>query len=428
MLDMLAKWNRWGVAKLPGGHYRKISDQICRFVDTPDIIVLVGLRRAGKTTILFQIMDYLESQQIPREAILHVNFEEPALGTKLDIQLLDKIYDTYRSSVYPEGKAYLFFDEIQNITQWERWIRSRNESEEIKIFLTGSSAHLMSRELGTLLTGRHISFPIYPLSFSEYLQFKKIDPTQLPDFPIATPYPVKHALKNYLQWGGFPEVVLSESDERRELLLKQYFDDLLFKDVAMRYSVRDISLLRNLAIYLLTQTASLISFHRIAKKFGISIETSRTYCHYLQSAFLIDLLPFYSLKTSERNRHPQKVHALDLGLRYITAFSGSTDLGRNIETLVYQQLKRYQDGDIYYWKGKQETDFAVREGNTITKLIQVTADDLSEEKVYQREKQALQESSTHFKKAKTQLITSELSKREESSIIPLWYFLLYQCK
>lgn len=422
MLDTIAKWNRWGGANLFSGYKRSISDQVCRFTDTPDIIVLVGLRRAGKTTVLFQVMDYLEAQQVPQEAVLHVNFEEPALGTQLNLQLLDKIYETYRSSIYPDGKAYLFFDEIQNVAQWERWVRARNESENIKIFLTGSSAHLMSRELGTLLTGRHLSFPIFPLSFNEYLQFLKID---LPKkcLPIAAPHTVQHALQNYLKWGGLPEVVLSQTDERRELLLKQYFDDLLFKDVAMRYQIRDINLLRNLAIYLLTQTASLISFHRIATKFGISLETARTYGHCLQAAFLIDFLPFYSLKASERNRNPQKVHALDLGLRQIAAFSGSSDLGRNMETLVYQQLKRSQQYDIYYWKGKQEIDFALRKGNTITQLIQVAADDLSDEKIYQRERKALDEATLHFKNAETQLITGNFSSRNDKMLVPLWYFL-----
>src|SRR3989338_10396170 len=174
MLPLLSNWNRWGNESLKSGVSRVITQHIHPLVDTSDVIVLIGMRRAGKTTILFQLMDYLESRNIPQEAMLHVNFEEPALATELTVNFLDEIYREYRSKVFPKGKAYLFFDEIQNVPQWERWVRARNESEDIKIFLTGSSAHLMSRELGTILTGRHVSFVVNPLSFSEYLQFQKI--------------------------------------------------------------------------------------------------------------------------------------------------------------------------------------------------------------------------------------------------------------
>lgn len=424
MLSTLSKWNRWGQASLKSGHLRDITAQICRFADTKDIIVLTGLRRAGKTTVLFQIMDYLETQQVPQQAMLHINFEEPALASELNTSWLQKAYDEYRASVYPTGKVYLFLDEIQNLPEWERWVRARNESENIKIFLTGSSANLMSRELGTLLTGRHLNFAIYPLSFKECLAIKNIALPK-PLLPVDASAEIQNALQQYLRWGSFPEVVLSDTDERRELLLKQYLDDLLFKDVAMRYQIRDISLLRHLAIHLLTQTASLISFNRLSKQFGVSLEVITHYCSYLQEAFLIDFIPFYSLKVAQRNRHPQKVHVIDSGLRYIAALSESVDLGRLMESLVYQTLKRCRHYDIYYWKGKHEIDFLIKKGNTVTDLLQVSAT-LDNQATYQREVNALQEASQEFQQAKTHLVAGTLPQNNPKNILPLWYFMISQ--
>ena len=142
MLNLISQWNRWGATTLPSGQKRDILSEISGFLDTPEIIVLVGLRRAGKTTVLYQLMDQLEQQGIPQEAMLHMNFEEPAIAPNLNLETLDQIYQTYREQVYPSGKAYLLFDEIQNVPQWERWVRTRNEREDIKIFITASSANL----------------------------------------------------------------------------------------------------------------------------------------------------------------------------------------------------------------------------------------------------------------------------------------------
>ena len=224
----------------------------------------MGARRCGKTTVMFQIMDKLEELGIDQKAVLHINCEEPFFAQRLSIDLLDEIYETFRQKIWPSGKAYIFIDEIQNVPEWERWVRARNESENIKIFITCSSSKLMSRELGTLLTGRHVSMMVYPLNFSEFCLFrdKKIE--------LLDNHEIKYLLDNYLTWGGFPEVVLALEEERKEVLLKQYFDDILFRDISLRHNIRDIFLLRNLAVFLMTQTASLISFNRIANLFGIS--------------------------------------------------------------------------------------------------------------------------------------------------------------
>ena len=203
MLEILNQWNRWGAAQLKSGYAREITTKITPFINTNEIVALIGLRRAGKTTVLYQIMDTLESTGTPRQAMLHMNFEEPAIAPKLSLEVLDQIYRTYREEIYPAGKAYLFFDEIQNVPHWEKWVRARNESEDIKIFITGSSANLMSRELATVLTGRHVEFYVTPFSFKEMLRIKQIEiPTS--KLKVNPPPIIHNTLNEYMKWGGFP--------------------------------------------------------------------------------------------------------------------------------------------------------------------------------------------------------------------------------
>ncbi len=137
LLRVLTRWNRWGTAELDSGFSRRITAELAPFLDTPEVVALVGPRRAGKTTVLFQIMDDLETAGVPTEALLHVNLEEQALMSVMGPELLERLYETYRVEVFPEGRAYLFLDEIQQAAGWERWVRSRNETEDVKMFVTG---------------------------------------------------------------------------------------------------------------------------------------------------------------------------------------------------------------------------------------------------------------------------------------------------
>lgn len=428
LLQVLARWNRWGTAKLDSGFRRRITGELAPFLDTPEIVALVGPRRAGKTTVLFQVMDGLEASGVPREAILHVNLEEQALMAVMGPELLERLYETYRVEVFPKGRAYLFLDEVQQAPGWERWVRSRNETEDVKIFVTGSSAKLMSPELATLLTGRHVSFRVLPLDFRELLDFRGI---KLPAKPrlLGMPPEVQNALHAYLRWGGFPEVALADDERRKEILLKQYFDDALFKDVALRHQVRDLTVLRNLAAYLLGQTASLVSAQRLARVFNVSPELARTYCSYLEEAFLVSFVPFYTLKTAERLRRPQKVYAVDTGLRNAVCLTGSPDRGRLMETAVHGTLERADHDGVFYWKDEVEVDFAVRRGLSIRSLIQVAGEGLEKDTVRTRELRSLEQAGAVFPQAKRFLVAGSLPGRVSSSStdvrwVPLWRFLV----
>ncbi len=432
LLRILTRWNRWGTAELVSGVRRRMTGELAPFLDTPEVVALVGPRRAGKTTVLFQLMDDLEAAGVPTEAILHVNLEEQALMSVMTPELLERLYETFRVEVFPEGRAYLFLDEVQQAPGWERWVRSRNETEDVKIFVTGSSAKLMSPELATLLTGRHVSFRVPPLEFREYLDFLGIE---LPDNPhlAGTPPRIQHALHAYLRWGGFPEVALASDERRKEVLLKQYFDDALFKDVALRHRIRDLAVLRNLAVYLLGQTGSLVSAKRLARIFSVSSKLAQTYCGYLEEAFLVTFIPFYTLKTAERLRRPQKVYAVDSGLRNAVCLTGSPDRGKLMETAVHGALERTDHDGLFYWKDEYEVDFAVRRGLSIRSLIQVVSEGLENDKVRTRELRSLERARSVFPQAERFLVAGSIP--EKSSIpaetpagaavrwIPLWRFL-----
>ncbi len=442
VLEVLERWNRWGRAELASGIKRDITPAVIRTIDAEELVVLMGPRRCGKSTILYQVMDHLENAGVSPKAILHVNFEDPALSINLNINLLDQIYDEYRAKVYPQGKAYIFFDEIQRVESWERWVRARNETEDIKIFVTGSSAQLMSRELATLLTGRHLSFTVLPLNFAEFLRFNNI---KLPDdkiYSFKAPAIISHALTRYITWGGYPRIVLLDANSQqhaesavdndavKQQLLLEYFDDTLFKDVALRHEIRDLTLLRNLAIHLLGNTAGLITYKRLAGIFAASPNLIQDYCHYLQEAYLIELLPFFSLKAAERLRNPQKIHAVDLGLRNLLAISGSADNGKLIETIVHNHMQHNTLDDIYYYKDNGEIDLLSHRGSNVGLLIQVMYQGLDEPKIIKRELDALLEAKTLFPKAQAKLIVAEFPSNWQgidpdlADVVPLWKFLL----
>lgn len=426
MLEALSRWNRWGRAQLEPGVRRDLLVDVEPFLDTSDIVAFVGPRRAGKSTVMYQIIELLEERGIPAEAVLHVNLEEPGLGPLLGPELLDRIYSTYRDNVFPEGQAYLFLDEVQRVPEWERWVRSRNESEQIKVFVTGSSSGLMSADLGTLLTGRHVTFAVHPLTFSEFLRFAGIPTPERLDL-TGNPPALKKGLSGFLRWGGFPEVVLADSEVRKERLLKQYFDDVLFKDVALRHQVRDAHALRALAVTLLLETASLVSYNRLATRLNVSLELVTSYCRYLEEAFIVAFLPYCSLKLAERTRRPQKVHAMDTGLRNAVCLSAGPDHGRVAESAVWRMMWQSRGRQLYYWKGRHEVDLVVRDTATVSELVQVTYGGPSGADVDVREVSSLLAAAREFPRARLELVHgSPAAPHVPAGVrpVPLWRFLL----
>ena len=229
LLEILASHNRfWSSGRLEAGVDRDVLPACLRQVDAKEVVVIKGVRRCGKSTLMAQIIRALLARGEAPTAILRVNLEEPLFAPGYGTDLLEQIYRLWRERVQPEGRCLLFLDEVQNIPGWERWVRGRTATEDLKVFVTGSSSQLLSREVGAKLTGRQVSFEVFPLSFPEYLRFKgigAITPLEYAAGKAAT----RRRLADYLQYGGFPEVVLKEAVEDKELLLKSYFEDLLYR-------------------------------------------------------------------------------------------------------------------------------------------------------------------------------------------------------
>lgn len=315
--EILSAYNRfWTSGTIQAGIDRMILTNCLRQVETKEIVVLKGIRRSGKSTLMAQIIKHLIRKGVPPMSILRVNLEEPLFSVDYSLDLLEQIYRTYRETSNPAGRCYLFLDEIQNVPRWEQWVRARSDTENIKIFVTGSSSQVLSPEIGTKLTGRQISFTIFPLSFQEYLHFQ--------DMPLGTEQEyyahkasVRKAFTDYLQYGGFPEVALKSDFEEKELLLKQYFEDIIYRDVVARYEIRDTLTLKNLAVYLLTNIGNLTSINKLKNSFGISQDKVENYWSAIVESYLLSPmvnLPFRQKSVPEPDsRFMPLTRALGIG-------------------------------------------------------------------------------------------------------------------
>lgn len=363
----------WTTARIESGIERDLLPTCLNQLESKEVVVLKGIRRSGKSTLMAQIIGHLLDNGTDPARILRVNFEEPLFSPEQSVQLLEQIYRTYRERLHPKGTCYLFLDEIQNIPEWEHWVRGRSETEEMKMFITGSSSQVLSREIGTKLTGRQISFEVYPLSFREFLKFKGISITDHLDY-IHHKSVIRHQFREYVRYGGFPEVVLRTKQEDKELLLKSYFEDILFRDIASRHQIRDTVNLRNLAVYLLTNSSRLTSVNKLKKNFSISQDKTEHYVSALLESYLVFQLQKFSYSLKSTLRAGFKPYAIDTGLRNRIAFSFSEDSGHLIENIVFCHLKQHFE-ELFFVANDHEVDFAVKQGMNITKLIQVWFED-----------------------------------------------------
>lgn len=376
ILEILSLYNRfWNINQIEAGIPRDLLPACLSQLGNREVLVLKGIRRCGKSTLMAQVINELLKQGVNPVSILRVNLEEPLFSTENSVDLLEQIYQVYREKIWPEGKCWIFLDEIQQVPGWESWVRGRLETEDLKIFVTGSSSHLLSHEIGTRLTGRNISFEVFPLSFAEFLRFQDLEVNGELDY-IAKKSTIRKAFIEYLQYGGFPEVVLRTSTDDKELLLKQYFDDLVYRDIVSRYEIRDVANLRNLAIYLLTQVARQTSITKLRNNFSISQDKTENYISAILESYLLFKIRLFSCSLKQSMRAGFKPYAIDTGLRNRVAFSFSEDLGWLVENVVGIFLLREYE-EVFFTKNGSEIDFVVKEGMRITKRIQVWYEDPS---------------------------------------------------
>lgn len=428
LYEILSSYNRyWTTGDIDAGIKRDILPSCLGQLDSKEVVVLKGVRRCGKSTLMAQVIRELLACKVQPTSILRVNLEEPLFSSEYSVELLELIYRTYRERVQPEGKCWLFIDEVQNVPGWESWVRGRSETEDIKIFVTGSSSQMLSREIGTKLTGRHVSFEVYPLSFQEFLRFGKLEVGTELDYTTRKAV-VRKSFSDYLKYGGFPEVVLRESTDDKELLLKNYFEDLLYRDIVTRYEIRDVSNLRNLAVYLLTNVAKLTSITKLKNNFTISQDKTENYVSAIMESYLLFQLQMFSYSLKSTMRAGFKPYAIDTGLRNRIAFAFSEDMGWLVENVVFCHLKRHHE-EVYYHSNGSDTDFVVKEGGKITKRIQVWYEDVSVASIPDRELACFQKPLEGHEAAESILVTNDYEDVIDTTVgriqcIPVAKFLL----
>lgn len=371
LLKIIDFWQ--GVAEEKGLRNRQ---QVAKIdTETKEVVDIVGPRRSGKSSVMKILIQKLK----PKGNFLYMNFEDPYFIDHNTPVVLEELVETYKE-YYQSKLNYLFFDEVQNIASWEKAVRKLRDSGQYKIFISGSSSKLLSSELASLLSGRHLSYQLLPLSFAEYLDFGGITIQGKKDIILKEKTLLRH-FGEYLDWGGFPAVVIS----RKQELLKQYYFDMIQKDIVKRYEIREKAVLDKMGVYLLTNSAKTISVTAMKNLYGISHELASTYLEYFKDAFLVFEVPQFSYSVKTQQKALKKIYAVDTGLANTISFRFSQDKGRILETSVFLALKQLGK-EMYYYKTKsgKEIDFLIKESDFKIQLIQV-AWDIEDEKTKQRE-------------------------------------------
>ncbi len=325
----------------PVGHIRQsYLDRLIPALKRKEILVLKGIRRCGKTTLLKQLQLHLLGEGVKKEHIMYVNLDDYRFLPYLTLELLEFI----AKQVDRAQRCYLFLDEIQKIPSFEAWLRTMYDQEvNIKFIVSGSNATMFSKEFGTLLTGRNLTYEIFPLSYTEY-----------EDFSPASSF------DEYLTYGGFPEVVMEKNSTVKHDILRNYVTDIINKDILQRRTVLDPTQLLHFAQYLLKNPGVRISVNRLAKETQINKETVRNYINYMKDAYLVIEVPFFSYSAKSKfipNNIP-KFYSIDNGFCLVT--SPRKEEGKLYENLVAQHLFR-QAQELHYWKDKNEVDFVISE-------------------------------------------------------------------
>lgn len=426
IIEALARWNFWK-KDVDTGFKRDYTDSVFNALKYDKVLTLIGIRRAGKSYILRQVAKKLIDDGIPRENILIANFEEPAFEG-IDLQELLKIYDSYKEIIQPEGKPYVFLDEVQEVKKWEKFVRSLNETKEANIIITGSSSKMLSDELATVLTGRQLNFEIWPLSFEEFLKFRGIGIETEKDIALNSGE-IKKMIYEYVENGGFPEVVLADNSEIKMKIIADYYDTILNRDIINRYKIREIEKIKALLKYYVTNIASQITYRKISKFLHMPTETISRFSVHFQSAKIIFFVPKFSFSLKEQDNSPRKVYCADNGFFNATGFRFMENKGKLIENSVSVELKR-QNKETYYWKDDQqrEVDFVVKEGAHIRQLIQVCYD-IGNFNTKEREINALLKASEELDCQNLLVITwdyepEEKIKNKKIVYKPLWKWLL----
>jgi uncharacterized protein len=419
----------------------ELTPYIHREVDIPKLppsirkaLVFIGMRRVGKTYLMYQDMVGKLENGLVKSKLLYINFEDDRLaGFKAeDFQtVLDVYFELYPDFAQADDLNF-YFDEIQNISGWEKFIRRLIDKEKMSLFITGSSAKLLSREIATSLRGRCLDTEVFPLSFKEYLKYKGVTDTQL--LTSKDKSVIKHHCQTYLQRGGFPET-LDMPDNLHHQTIQTYVNSAVFRDVIDRHQLKKPHLVKLFLINCLQNISSLLSVTKIYNSFkSKGEELSRgslyEYLQYFEDAYLICTVPIFNLSTRTRQVNPSKIYCVDSGIIAGYSIKLGMEFASSLENAVYIQLRKMHFENIFYYKTNsgKEVDFAAQHANGAVELFQVTVD-LNDEKTKEREISALLHAAKELGIKEAKIITFDTSEILEIDsitlhILPYWQWVL----
>lgn len=383
-----------------------------------EIVIISGIRRCGKSTLLKLI-----GRKIDKKPVF-INFDDIRLSafSITDFEKLEMII----TELFGESSGYtLFLDEIQNAESWERWLNNLY-AKGIKVFATGSNAQLLSSEISTYLTGRNKVIRLFPFSFKEYIAFKSDMLQKKFGMPTSgDKAEINRMFREYLTSGGFP-VVIKNNDIS---LSGQYFDDIITKDVIVRYRVREIKELKDLVLYLISNTGRIYSYSTLAKVSSLkSLSTIKNYIDHLESVYLLYRVERFDYSVKRQKVSSSKVYAGDNSFLTTVSFRFSENSGQRLENLVYLHLLR-RGCEIYYHLEKKECDFVIKEGMAITEAIQVSAD-ISDPVVRKREISGVLEAMNSYSLNTGLILTMDTEEviipdeKRTIKVIPVWKWML----
>ena len=417
MLDILRKYNFWGNETIETGFPRNAYiDTFSAYLGNKLVKVILGQRRVGKSYLLRMLMNSLiTKKEVPRKNILYINKDIAALDFINSSEVLIDVIDNYRETLKPEGKVYLFLDEVQEIRGWEKAVNSFSQdyTRDYELFITGSNANLLSTELSTYLSGRYISFEVFPFSFGEYTGFNGLERN-------------RESFLAYLKNGGIPESCNLKDPEIRRNYLSSLKDSIVLKDIVRRHSVRDVYLLEKLIDFMIDSIGSLFSInsvvnHMRSSGYRANLDTVGNYIGYLKEAYFIHEAERYDIKGKKILTGEKKYYLNDLGFKYFLSSSFDFGVGKYLENLIYLDLRR-KGYTVYSGKLRnREIDF-IAERDRSKKYVQVCYL-LSDESVVEREFGNLARIDDHFEKIVVSLDDINLGNRNGIIHRNAWEFV-----
>jgi len=417
MIEAIKKYNYWGDSAPETGYIRDGYIKKCaEYIGTPLIKVITGQRRCGKSYLMRMMINHLmTTEKVDKHNILYLNFELFDFRTIRTPESLIEIIALYRKNMHPKGKVYFFFDEIQEVFSWEKAVVALSQDTVLpcEVFITGSNAHLLSRELGTYLTGRYIPLEVLPYSYREYCG-------------VTGQNCGPESFARYIQHGGMPETFFLATDESKRNYLSTLRDSILLTDIVERHKIRDVALLKRLFMFLADSIGSYFSAnsvvrHLLAAGYKTNVETILNFIGHLTDAYLVHECSRFDIQGKRILSGERKCYLNDTSFRYFMSSSFNPGIGRYLENAIYLHLRR-QGFTIYTGKsGVSEVDFVAEKGEE--RMYCQVAYLLADDSVVSREFGSLRPIADHFPKYVITMDQLSMGNNEGISHVKAWDFM-----